>query len=249
MLIEFYDYIEEIEQTNSKLSSNNIDNFLNLIVNIGSHFPDFNNNITDIKNIVLMVQGDTSKCEYFIHKMFFKNDNTSLAMGIIQKVIERLEPGNFVGSGYRSGGQPTGFGNRNGPSDGTWNNANRVKNFKKEEWTAILNRAESASPTNRDIFYLLSDMSGEFEKINLPELQRIVSRLGLQFTHHKFVEITSNVKEFYWRSSRGIDKPNFETVNLTEFEYLFRHLVDLIVASSLEALYMSKSHLLMNMIV
>lgn len=77
-------------------------------------------------------------------------------------------------------------------------------------------------------------MSGEKGHVNLFELQRIFCRLGLQFTHHKFIEITSNVKEFYWRSSRGIERPNFEIIKLSEFEYLFRHLIDLTTKFTME---------------
>lgn len=139
-LMEFYDYIEDIEQTNGKLSNSHIDNLVNLIINIAQHFPEFNKNITDIKYLVRMIQGDYSKIEYFLNKLFFRYDNAQIANSIIQNAIKLIEPNSKSKWGVANEGI-------------NWNY--QGVNFTDEEWTAILNRAESGIPTYRDIFYLL----------------------------------------------------------------------------------------------
>ena len=82
--MELYDYMEDMV-TGKRYSENNKENIINLLlVQINQidklHNPtknSFAKKMVDIKNLIKLLSGETDRFEYFINKIFLREDNVS----------------------------------------------------------------------------------------------------------------------------------------------------------------------------
>lgn len=75
--MELYDYMEDMI-TGQKYSENNKENIINLLlIQIESVNPDFSRKVPDIKNLIKLLQVEWDRMDYFINKIFLRDDNVS----------------------------------------------------------------------------------------------------------------------------------------------------------------------------
>ena len=72
--MELYDYLEELEN-GREISENYKENIVNLFVQIMSQYDRFKKHISDIRAIVKLIQGDYSKIDHFVEKLFTRSEN------------------------------------------------------------------------------------------------------------------------------------------------------------------------------
>jgi hypothetical protein len=76
--MELYDYLEELENGRD-ISESYKENIINLDIQIMNQYEKFRKHIPDIRNIVKIMQGDLSKIDYFVDKLFARSENVSFA--------------------------------------------------------------------------------------------------------------------------------------------------------------------------
>lgn len=76
--MELYDYMEDL-LSGRKYSENNKENIINLLlVQIVSVNSKFKSRANDVKTLIKLLQGEADKMDYFISKVFFRDDNVMI---------------------------------------------------------------------------------------------------------------------------------------------------------------------------
>ena len=75
--LELFDYMEDMT-VGREYNDSNKENILNLVIQIVSVYPEFKKSVNDIRNMIKFLQGDLSSIEYFIFKVFFRDDNVRI---------------------------------------------------------------------------------------------------------------------------------------------------------------------------
>jgi hypothetical protein len=96
-IMELYDYLEELEN-GKEISENYKENIVNLFIQIVAQYDRLKKLIPDIRALVKLIQGDMTRLDYFIDKLFIKSDSVviHLTLGWLyskqyQELHERLE--------------------------------------------------------------------------------------------------------------------------------------------------------------
>lgn len=115
--------------------------------------------------------------------------------------------------------------------------------FENIDHDKIMKRAEEGQCNYKDLYVLMKGDMTKADSILFSDLRVILRRLGLNPTQHRMAEFISAAKQKRLQNSVGTAFLNINTINLTEFPYIFEYIQERIFDDTLQSLKISKSHL------
>ena len=249
--MELYDYLEELEK-GKDISENYKENIMNLFVQIVSQFDRFKKHIPDIRNMVKLLEGDLSKLEYFIDKLFLKAETanyTKSNMHSYMSQLQRSQDSNCFHESFASileqpKGHPFIGKNPKGVQNEADNEDNLGRLISIEDRVLLLKRASSGFASPSDIFTILRGRHLTNSIIKFAEIDLVFKRLGIDLTIHRFCEFLSATKLIKSKKTLGYTRLNFSYIEGYEFESTYEYLEELVMALTKESMAISPRRLL-----
>lgn len=94
----------------------------------------------------------------------------------------------------------------------------------KEDRETLFKRANDGLATANDIFLIIRGKNIKNIYISFSEVELIFTRLGINFTEHRFCELLSASKLFHSKKAVGYTKLNFSYIQESEFSSILDYL-------------------------
>ena len=219
--MELYDYLDELENGKG-ISENYKENIVNLFDKILEQFERFKKHKQDIKNIVKLIQGDTSKIDYFIDKLFLKSESANYARSNIKTFMSAHKKVAHLSA------------------DGPKLDEAAIS---LEDRDILYKRAIDGHATTSDIFIIMRNKQLHNTAISFNEVELIFRRIGIELTTHRFCEFLAATKLIKSKKTIGYTRLNFSFIEENEFESLYQYIEDSVATLAKHRMAISNSRL------